>query len=251
MDVDGANDYDGTNVQCYYYHDHPAQEWYIQKRAGYLSLTAGCTTRYIFLRKESTADGTNVVLRYYDNNNAQKFSFDIIDKDDIVNYNISTDKEKVILGNDVNISIGGALPYVYSYKFHILKPNGTEVVIDNKCKKTFSYIPGEEGIFTVFAEVKNPINTDTGSAISKAISFKVGNTSKYILGDANGDEDVDSVDATIIQRVCTMVKVPYSEKQLMCADVDADGYLTTVDATFIQRYSTYITTPYKIGEPIR
>ena len=71
-----------------------------------------------------------------------------------------------------------------------------------------------------------------------------------ILGDANGDEDVDSVDATIIQRVCTMLKVPYSEEQLMCADVDADGSLSTVDATFIQRYSTYITTPYKIGEPI-
>ena len=71
-----------------------------------------------------------------------------------------------------------------------------------------------------------------------------------ILGDANGDEDVDSVDATIIQRVCTMIKVPFSEEQLMCGDVDRDGSLTTVDATFIQRYSTHISTPYNIGEPI-
>lgn len=71
-----------------------------------------------------------------------------------------------------------------------------------------------------------------------------------LLGDVNGDDDVDSVDATIIQRICTMIQVPFAEEQLMRGDVDGDGSLTTVDATFIQRYSTRVTTPYHIGELI-
>ena len=71
-----------------------------------------------------------------------------------------------------------------------------------------------------------------------------------ILGDANGDGEVDSVDATVVQRAATMVQVPYSEEQLMQADIDGDGALTIVDATFIQRYCTKVATPYPIGEPI-
>ncbi len=68
------------------------------------------------------------------------------------------------------------------------------------------------------------------------------------LGDANGDGEVDSVDATIVQRAATKIQVPYSEEQLMCADVDGDGSLTIVDATFIQRYDSKIAVPYPVGE---
>ncbi len=72
--------------------------------------------------------------------------------------------------------------------------------------------------------------------------------SKMILGDANGDGEVDSVDATIVQRAATKIQVPYSEEQLMCADIDGDGSLTIVDATFIQRYDSRIAVPYPVGE---
>ena len=72
--------------------------------------------------------------------------------------------------------------------------------------------------------------------------------SKMILGDANGDGEVDSVDATIVQRAATKIQVPYSEEQLMCADIDGDGSLTIVDATFIQRYDSKIAVPYPVGE---
>lgn len=68
------------------------------------------------------------------------------------------------------------------------------------------------------------------------------------LGDANGDGEVDSVDATVVQRAATRIQVPYSEEQLMCADVDGDGSLTIVDATFIQRYDSRIAVPYPVGE---
>lgn len=68
------------------------------------------------------------------------------------------------------------------------------------------------------------------------------------LGDANGDGEVDSVDATVVQRAATRIQVPYSEEQLMCADIDGDGSLTIVDATFIQRYDSKIAVPYPVGE---
>ena len=71
-----------------------------------------------------------------------------------------------------------------------------------------------------------------------------------ILGDADGSGEVDTVDATIIQRYTTMIAMPYDEEQLMAADVDGDGDLTVVDATFIQRYATKVQVPYPIGEPV-
>ena len=69
-----------------------------------------------------------------------------------------------------------------------------------------------------------------------------------ILGDANGDGEVDAVDATIIQRCATNMAVPYPQATLMNGDIDGDGELTVVDATFIQRFCVNIKTPYPIGE---
>lgn len=69
-----------------------------------------------------------------------------------------------------------------------------------------------------------------------------------ILGDANGDGEVDAVDATIIQRCATNMAVPYPQETLMNGDIDGDGELTVVDATFIQRFCVNIKTPYPIGE---
>ena len=72
----------------------------------------------------------------------------------------------------------------------------------------------------------------------------------YKLGDADGSDDVDMVDATVVQRVATRVKVPYDQETLMHGDVDGDGELTVVDATFIQRFATRVKTPYPIGETV-
>lgn len=93
--------------------------------------------------------------------------------------------------------------------------------------------------------------TKVSGAVTISVTTEQSETpSGYVLGDANGDGDVDVVDATIIQRYCTMIDVPYTEEQLMCGDVDGDGYLTSVDATFIQRYCTFLYTPYDIGETV-
>ena len=70
----------------------------------------------------------------------------------------------------------------------------------------------------------------------------------FLLGDADGSGEVDAVDATVIQRAATKVKLPYDQKTLMQGDVDDDGELTVIDATFVLRYTSLAPTPYRIGE---
>lgn len=71
-----------------------------------------------------------------------------------------------------------------------------------------------------------------------------------ILGDADGNGEVEVIDATIIQRYIMSFFVPYDTNVIMRGDVDGDDLLTIVDATLIQRYSTDIKTACRIGSAI-
>ncbi len=71
-----------------------------------------------------------------------------------------------------------------------------------------------------------------------------------ILGDSDGNGEVESIDAAYILRVGAFIKVNIPEDTLMNGDINGDGELDVIDATYIQRYLSYIPTPYPIGEPI-
>ena len=70
-------------------------------------------------------------------------------------------------------------------------------------------------------------------------------TGPYLLGDADGDGNVTSLDATVIQRKIAGLK--YNSFCRKAADVDHDGTASIVDATYIQRHLAKIDTPYLIG----
>ncbi len=72
----------------------------------------------------------------------------------------------------------------------------------------------------------------------------------YILGDADGDEFVEIIDATVLQRFLVGVRVNFTEAELMRADVDMDEELSILDATLIQRYCAQIPTKFAIGERV-
>ena len=72
-------------------------------------------------------------------------------------------------------------------------------------------------------------------------------TEPYMLGDADGNGDVDVVDAVKVQRIAIFVDHDTDGSVERRADVNGDG-LDTVDATLIQRHVTHIKTPYAIGE---
>ena len=74
-------------------------------------------------------------------------------------------------------------------------------------------------------------------------------TETYVLGDVDDSGKTDIVDATILQRYATSLKLSIPEEQIEeRGDVDGSGKTDITDATFIQRYATNIPTPFPIGK---
>ncbi len=71
-----------------------------------------------------------------------------------------------------------------------------------------------------------------------------------LLGDANGDGDVDIIDATWIQRYEVDI-VSEDDIVLKAADVDGDGEANVIDATLLMRWNVGINVIYPIGKPVR
>lgn len=71
-----------------------------------------------------------------------------------------------------------------------------------------------------------------------------------LLGDVDGNGTVDSVDATLIQRVDAGI-ISATADMIKRGDVDGDGQLTILDATFIQRYLIGIKISYPINQAIK
>ena len=71
----------------------------------------------------------------------------------------------------------------------------------------------------------------------------------FLLGDSDDNDEVESIDATLIQRYCAYMDVQCDEAIMeRNGDVDDNGYLEIVDATLIQRWMAYMDVNYPIGE---
>ena len=91
---------------------------------------------------------------------------------------------------------------------------------------------------------KDLIDADT---LQKLTDAEEALNSMVILGDADGDGEVDVTDVTIIERYIAEFPVSdnFNEK---AADVDGDGEVTVVDATILQRYLADMTVKYPVNE---
>ena len=69
-----------------------------------------------------------------------------------------------------------------------------------------------------------------------------------LLGDVDGDGEVTSLDATLIQRQIAFMDV--KDFNETAADVDGDGEVTSLDATYIQRYLAFMDVKFPIEQPI-
>lgn len=72
----------------------------------------------------------------------------------------------------------------------------------------------------------------------------------YILGDADDNGEIESVDATFVQRYAASIPTPYITQVLMQGDVDGDGNLTVMDATAIQYFLANMKNPHNIGKTL-
>ena len=70
-----------------------------------------------------------------------------------------------------------------------------------------------------------------------------------ILGDVNGDGEVNILDVTCVQRYVSHMYL-LDEAAQMRADADGDEEVTIADATLIQRYDAQMTVPEGIGQPM-
>ena len=66
-----------------------------------------------------------------------------------------------------------------------------------------------------------------------------------MLGDVNGNETIDIMDATKIQMFLAEI---VTDIDSFVADVDGDEHVAVVDATYIQMYLAEIDVDYSIGE---
>ena len=69
-----------------------------------------------------------------------------------------------------------------------------------------------------------------------------------ILGDADGNGTVDTIDATTVQRMVAFIETPHDDVILARGDVDGNRKLEILDVSLLQRYLGNMSTPYPIGE---
>ena len=70
-----------------------------------------------------------------------------------------------------------------------------------------------------------------------------------LLGDADGDGQITSLDVTWLLRYASQIETPYTEEQLLSScDIDCNGRIEIFDATCIQRYLASLRTDYPVGE---
>ena len=72
---------------------------------------------------------------------------------------------------------------------------------------------------------------------------------RNVLGDSDGNGEIEVVDATLIQRRLVDLTVPDPDRIESVGDVDGGG-LDITDATFIQRFLVGMEVPYPINEMI-
>ena len=75
---------------------------------------------------------------------------------------------------------------------------------------------------------------------------------KYMLGDADNNDAVESLDVTVLQRSIAHLPQASIDKAIMTrnGDIDSSGVIEIIDVTLLQRHLAHLKTGYPIGEYI-
>ena len=85
------------------------------------------------------------------------------------------------------------------------------------------------------------------AALLIAVCVLSASAAVYLRGDADGDGEISSVDATVVQRVVSAIYPDTDGSMSKRGEVTGDT-LTILDATEIQRYLSCFENTYHIGE---
>lgn len=128
------------------------------------------------------------------------------------------------------------------YRVH---PDSVWTVIDTASSASLSYAWTVPDIASDQVQVRLR-DTDRFPADTSESCFSV--LPGGILGDVNGDLQVNSTDALIIF-TCDTGQPVASSCPMRCGDVNADGLVNSTDALIILSYNTGMDVPYPVGEP--
>ena len=104
---------------------------------------------------------------------------------------------------------------------------------------------GSTGSFTVSSEgaYSTAAQLVTGTGVTDKTFTVTVQESTGLLGDVNGDGEIDSRDATLILRYAVGL-TEFSNDQFLLADVTKDGEVDSRDATMILRYAVGLITEF-------
>lgn len=106
------------------------------------------------------------------------------------------------------------------------------------------------GTLTVMKNYKRMISMILTAAVLIALAaFTASAQSYYVRGDANGDEKVEIVDVSLVQKVLADLEKDSEGSVKRNCDVNHNG-LDIADATSIQFYLAQYDNPYRVGDRI-
>lgn len=232
---------DGTNISLCDENTNDAQRWYFYYSNDSYVIQSKESGKVLDVYNGNLNYGSNIQSWAWNGTDAQLFSVYRGNECKITAPTLSVDVDRI--ASNVVFSrneVYGETGYNLKIWKDTISEGEAYLVIENAEKEATVSLP--VGSYQAYVEAYNHYDVKR----SNTVSFIVENTA--LLGDADGDGEVTSVDVTYLQRHCAKVAVNIDEDTLMNADVDGNGLLEITDATYMQRHLAKISTPYPIGE---
>lgn len=174
LDVAGGGDCDGTPIGVWYENKESPQRWFISDTGNGYELKSACATRIMDVLSGSENDGTPIQLWTANGTSAQNFAIYKLDGErDKISYDLLSDSASIGIGEKTKITIANA-KYGVDYKLYIVSPNGKISTINLGTQNTYDFSTDTKGIYKVYASVKSPVSSYSGSVNDKCITIAVG-----------------------------------------------------------------------------
>ncbi len=174
LDVAGGGDCDGTPIGVWHENKDLPQRWFVTDNGNGYELKSACATRIMDVLSGSVNDGTPIQLWTPNGSSAQNFAIYKLDGGrDKISYNIYSESASIDIGEKTKITVGDAW-YGVDYKLHVISPDGKTNTINLGKTNTYDFSADTKGIYKVYASVKSPVSSYSGSVNDKCITIAVG-----------------------------------------------------------------------------
>ena len=174
LDVAGGGDCDGTPIGVWHENKDMPQRWFVSDTGDGYELKSACATRIMDVLSGSVNDGTPIQLWTPNGSSAQNFVIYKLDSErDKISYDLLSGSASIGIGEKTTITISNA-KYGIDYKLHIVSPDGKTSTVNLGAKNAYDFSADTKGIYKVYASVKSPVASYSGSVNERCITIAVG-----------------------------------------------------------------------------